>query len=54
MLETFKPVGFVSDTYYQVEHDFKRQAQLLNIAAFVLIAIATVIWGYGDLLVKNA
>jgi len=51
MLGVFKPVGFVGDTYAQVQHEFKGQAQAFNVVAFVLIAIATVIWGYGDLLV---
>ena len=54
MLDVFKPVGFVGDTYAQVQHEFKKQAQILNVIAFFLIAIATVIWGYGDLLVKYA
>ena len=53
MLDVFKPVGFVGDTYMQVQGEFKGQAQFFNVIAFLLIAIATVIWGYGDLLVEN-
>ncbi len=54
MLEVFKVTSsFVGDTFYQTQDDYLWQAKFANIFSFMLIAIATVIWGYGDLLIKH-
>ena len=50
MLEVFRTETYQGDSFYQAKTDFQNQAQIFNIAAFILIAIATLIWGYGDLL----
>jgi len=50
MLEVFRAEAYQGDSFYQAKTDFQNQARIFNIAAFILIAIATLIWGYGDLL----
>ena len=51
MLDVFKPSGFVGETYSEVQEKYLPQVKLFNFLAFILIAVGTLIWGYGDLLV---
>ena len=49
MFDVFKPAGFVSTTYAETEKKYSSQVTVCNIIAFILIAIGTLIWGYGDI-----
>ncbi|MDI4654241.1 MULTISPECIES: hypothetical protein [Pseudoalteromonas] len=49
MFDVFKPDGFVNTTYAETEKKYSPQVKLCNIVAFILIAIGTLIWGYGDI-----
>ena len=51
MFDVFKPSGLVSTTYGDTEAKYKPQVKVCNAVAFTLIAVGTIIWGYGDLLV---
>ena len=53
MFDVFKPSGLVGDTYAQAKEKCYVFTNVCNIIAFILITIGTVIWGYGDLLVKS-
>lgn len=50
----FHPSGFVDISFKDFEEKFNKWPALLNKIAFTLIAIGTLIWGYGDILFKNA
>ena len=54
MFDVFKPSGFVSDTYFETKKKYYSQVKLYSLVAFILIAVGTIIWGYGDILVKYA
>lgn len=45
------PSGFVSLDYKEAERQFESRPILFNRISFFIIAIGTLIWGYGDLMV---
>ena len=45
------PSGFVTVGFDEVEKEFKNRPALFNKISFLIIAIGTLIWGYGDLIV---
>ena len=46
------PSGFVSEGFDEAEKQFKNRPVNFSKISFFIIAIGTLIWGYGDLLVK--
>jgi len=51
MFDVFKPAGIVADSFLTTKEKYSWQVTVCNVAAFILIACGTIIWGYGDLLV---
>lgn len=54
MLNIFNPSGTEELGLNEFRQDYFEQTIMLNRIAFLLIAIGTLIWGYGDLWVSNA
>jgi hypothetical protein len=48
------PVGFGDIRINEARAKYLKYPAALNISSFSIIALGTVIWGYGDILVKNA
>lgn len=54
MFDVFKPEGLVDGAKYSAAKEkYLAQVKACNVFAFALIAIGTVIWGYGDLLIRE-
>lgn len=45
------PSGFVSIGFNEAERQFKNRPILFNRISFFIIAVGTLIWGYGDLMI---
>ncbi len=50
----FNPSGFVETGFNEFHKEYFYWPSRLNKTAFTLIAIGTLIWGYGDLLVTSS
>ena len=45
------PSGFVVLGFNEAERQFKNRPMLFNRISFLIIAVGTLIWGYGDLMI---
>ena len=53
MFDVLKPAAMVSNEFGYVHQKYKDQIKIFSIFALILVAIGTVIWGYGDLFIKE-
>ncbi|GAB0109223.1 hypothetical protein [Pseudoalteromonas distincta] len=54
MLSVFKPAGMVNRSFHSTRDKYIKQIKIYNYIALFLIVLGTVIWGYGDLILKMA
>jgi hypothetical protein len=54
MLSSFKPAGMVNRSFHSTRDKYIKQVKIYNYIALFLIVFGTVIWGYGDLILKMA
>jgi hypothetical protein len=48
------PSGFAEEGINEARARYLKYPAVLNISSFVIIALGTLVWGYGDIWVKNA